>query len=38
MILHQKENIKGDVKTMEPNEGRYRVIVENKGAGVCAKR
>jgi hypothetical protein len=30
----KNENIKGDVETMEPNEGRDRELVEKKGAGV----
>jgi hypothetical protein len=30
--------MRGDVETMEPNEGRDRELVENKGAGVCVER
>jgi hypothetical protein len=30
-------NLKGDVETMESHEGKYRKIVEEKGARVCTK-
>jgi hypothetical protein len=31
-------NLKGDVETVESHEGRYREMVEDKGARVYAKR
>jgi hypothetical protein len=36
--VEENENLKGDVETVESNEGRDRELVEDKGARVCTER